>query len=166
MVREKIMQDRGMEGNGEKKRRKKVVRGRERGKREKKRSLVLIPSPLSLPSPSRGEKNLPRSCCSPGRTRPGHPRDVLVTPPQRWPQPHPHGPSGRLPRPRTDREFQTSPHQAPPPAGIPALSPARGIPAPSEDSHPLQRTRGGRHHLPTPPRGSGDSRLQFPKLLC
>lgn len=43
MVREKIMQDRGMEGNGEKKRRKKVVRGRERGKREKKRSLVLIP---------------------------------------------------------------------------------------------------------------------------
>lgn len=162
------MQDRGMEGNGEKKRRKKVVRGRERGKREKKRSLVLIPSPPPRPSPPRGGKTSPGLAAAPGGRGP-------ATPEMSWsPQDSTETATALSPRTlwtcamaNTDLEFQTQPSPSPfslqgfhPPAQLAAARlPLRAL-------HPLQRTRGGHQHLPTPPRCSGCSRLQFPKLLC
>lgn len=141
------MRDRGMEGDGEKKRRKKVVRGRERGKREKKRSLVRIPSPLPCPPhPEEGKTSAGLAAATGGQSPatqrcPGHPSTETAT----------------TPSPRTLL------------AGIPnpALSP-QGFQSSAQPQHPgpsegsassPEGSWWGHHHLPTPPRCSGCSRL-------
>lgn len=53
----------------------------ERGKREKKRSLVLVPSPHSLPSPPRGEKTSPALTAALGGRSPAAP--AMPWPPHR-----------------------------------------------------------------------------------
>lgn len=167
------MQDRGMEGKGEKKRRKKVVRGRARKEREKE-EFSSGSFPLSLALPTEGRKTLPSSHGSPRRTQPGCPSDALATP-QRWApsQTSHHGPCRRLPWSSAVPGISNPAHGMPAlanqllPPGILILSPASSIPVHPVASVILSRgLRGGHHHLPTPLRYSEYSTLQLPKLIC
>lgn len=145
----------------------------ERGKREKKRSLVLVPSPRPLPSPPRGGKTSPALSAAPGGRSP-------AAPAMRWP-PHRDGhrhkpvttdPADACQGQAPSLAFQTQPLGSPALAtqlllpGILIFSPASCIPVHPVASIILSRgLGGGHHHLPTPLRYSEDSRLQLPKLI-
>lgn len=151
------MQDRGMEGNGEKKRPKKVVRGTERQRKEREREKEEFSSGSfpTLPCTPHSEEEKSSSRC--GRTKPGHPRDVLVTLSQRWPQAHPHGPSGY---PMTkDRPGIPNPSLTNHQSSLQGFQSSRPVEHPGfhRIPHPLQRTPGRSLPPPNPPRDAEDS---------
>lgn len=120
----------------------------ERGKREKKRSLVLVPFPPALPTERR--KNLPSSHCSPRRTQPGHPTEMVTTPSPRTlrtPAVAKHRPWHFKPS-----SWDTSPHQPAPPArDFNPWSSKQHPSSPSGFHYPLQRTKGGSPPPSNPP---------------
>lgn len=147
----------------------------ERGKREKKRSLVLVPSSHPLPSPPRGDKTSPALTAAPG----GHSSAAPAMP---WPprrDGHHHKPVATDPADPCRSQapspaFQTQPVGMPAIANQPLqpriliLSAAKSIPV-----HPVASVApsGGlrRGSLPPsnpPPRYLGYSELQLPKLIC
>lgn len=151
------MQERSCKREGwrgkEKKRQKKVVRGRQRKDREKKRSLILIPSPHHLPSPALTVSRPPQRC-------PDRPTGLGTTTnrsPQtlRTPAMVQHHPGCSKADP-----WNTSSHQPAPPARD--FNPQSSSPVHPVASIILCRgLSGGHHHLPTPRRYWECSRLQL-----
>lgn len=148
------MQNRGMEGKGEKKRRKKVVRGKERKEREKEEfsSGSFPPCP-----PHREEKKPPQLSLQPPEDAdwppqrcPGHPTEMVTTPSPRTlrtPAMAKHRPWHFKPSSR-----DASPHQPAPPArDFNPWSSKQHPSSPSGFHYPLQRTKGGSPPPSNPP---------------